>query len=50
VLFVLARVAKPSVERTTTAILQWLVPLSGSLIWPTNIPAIGLWLPRAMGL
>ena len=32
VLFVLARVAKLSLERTTIAILPWLVPLLGSLI------------------
>ncbi|HSI55160.1 MAG TPA: TRAP transporter large permease, partial [Ramlibacter sp.] len=32
VLFVLARVAKLSVERTTIAILPWLVPLLGSLV------------------
>jgi len=50
VLFVLARVAKLSVERTTMAILPWLVPLLGSLIILTYVPAIGLWLPRMMGL
>ncbi|MFO1328179.1 MAG: TRAP transporter large permease [Rubrivivax sp.] len=50
VLFVLARVAKLSVERTTVAILPWLVPLLISLILLTYIPAIGLWLPRTMGL
>jgi TRAP-type C4-dicarboxylate transport system permease large subunit len=49
VLFVLARVAKLSVERTTMAILPWLVPLLGSLILLTYIPAIGLWLPKVMG-
>jgi TRAP-type C4-dicarboxylate transport system permease large subunit len=50
VLFVLARVAKLSVERTTMAILPWLVPLLGSLVLLTYVPAIGLWLPRQMGL
>lgn len=50
VLFVLARVAKLSVERTTMAILPWLVPLLLSLILLTYIPAIGLWLPRIAGL
>ena len=49
VLFVLARVAKLSVERTTTAILPWLVPLLISLVILTYIPAIGLWLPKYMG-
>ena len=49
VLFVLARVAKLSVERTTMAILPWLVPLLGSLVILTYVPAISLWLPRTMG-
>jgi TRAP-type C4-dicarboxylate transport system permease large subunit len=50
VLFVLARVAKLSVERTTMAILPWLVPLLASLVLLTYVPAIGLWLPRLMGM
>ncbi len=50
VLFVLARVAKLSVERTTVAILPWLVPLLVSLIILTYVPAVGLWLPRMMGM
>ena len=50
VLFVLARVAKLSVERTTAAILPWLVPLLISLVILTYIPAISLWLPRYMGM
>ncbi|MBK7530958.1 TRAP transporter large permease [Piscinibacter sp.] len=50
VLFVLARVAKLSVERTTMAILPWLVPLLGSLIVLTYVPSISMWLPRMMGL
>ena len=50
VLFVLARVAKLSVERTTMAILPWLVPLLVSLLILTYVPAISLWLPRTMGL
>ena len=49
VLFVLARVAKLSVERTTMAILPWLVPLLASLVILTYVPAIGLWLPRTLG-
>jgi TRAP-type C4-dicarboxylate transport system permease large subunit len=48
VLFVLARVAKLSVERTTMAILPWLVPLLISLGIVTYIPSISLWLPNAM--
>ncbi len=50
VLFVLSRVAKLSVERTTMAILPWLVPLFVALILITFIPAITLWLPQEMGL
>jgi len=49
VLFVLARVAKLSVERTTMAILPWMVPLLLALGLVTFIPAISLWLPRALG-
>jgi len=49
VLFVLARVAKLSLERTTMAILPWLVPLLLSLALVTFVPAISLWLPRVMG-
>jgi TRAP-type C4-dicarboxylate transport system permease large subunit len=50
VLFVLARVAKLSVERTTMAILPWLFPLLASLVILTYVPAISLWLPRMAGL
>jgi TRAP-type C4-dicarboxylate transport system permease large subunit len=48
VLFVLARVAKLSVERTTMAILPWLVPLLLSLALVTFVPSISLWLPRLL--
>ena len=48
VLFVLARVAKLSVERTTMAILPWLVPLLLSLALITYVPSISLWLPGYM--
>ena len=50
VLFVLARVAKLSVERTTIAILPWLVPLLLALVAITYIPELTLWLPKYMGL
>ncbi|MDK1493242.1 TRAP transporter large permease [Sinorhizobium sp. 7-81] len=50
VLFVLSRVAKLSVERTTMAILPWLLPLFIALILITFVPAITLWLPSAVGL
>jgi TRAP-type C4-dicarboxylate transport system permease large subunit len=50
VLFVLARISKLSVERTTMAILPWLVPLIGALIVITYIPVLTLWLPHQMGL
>ena len=46
VLFVLARVSKLSFERTTIAILPWLLPLLVSLALVTYVPAISLWLPR----
>lgn len=46
VLFVLARVAKLSVERTTIAILPWLVPLLVSLALITYLPKAVLWLPK----
>ena len=46
VLFVLARVAKLSVERTTIAILPWLIPLLGSLVVITYFPSLVLWLPK----
>ena len=46
VLFVLSRVAKLSFERTTMAILPWLVPLLITLGLCTYIPEIVLWLPR----
>ncbi|MFZ5541094.1 MAG: TRAP transporter large permease [Pseudomonadota bacterium] len=48
VLFVLARVSKLSFERTTMAILPWLLPLLASLILVTYVPAISLWLPRVL--
>ena len=46
VLFVLSRVAKLSVERTTIAILPWLVPLLATLLLCTYVPQVVLWLPR----
>ena len=50
VLFVLSRIAKMSIERTTMAILPWLVPLLLSLIAITLIPELTLWLPRQFGM
>jgi len=46
VLFVLAKVAQLSVERTTVAILPWLVPLLLSLVVITYMPGLVLWLPE----
>ncbi|MBT9477513.1 TRAP transporter large permease [Polaromonas sp.] len=46
VLFVLARVAKLSVEQTTMAILPWLLPLLVSLGIITYFPKAVLWLPK----
>ena len=50
VLFVLSRVANLSVERTTMAILPWLVPLFVALFVITFVPEVTLWLPKYMGL
>ncbi|WP_119269245.1 TRAP transporter large permease [Taklimakanibacter deserti] len=50
VLFVLSRVAKLSVERTTMAILPWLIPLLLALLLITFVPMITLWLPQQVGL
>jgi len=50
VLFVLSRIAKLSIERTTVAIIPWLIPLLASLIAITLIPELTLWLPRMAGL
>jgi tripartite ATP-independent transporter DctM subunit len=50
VLFVLSRIAKLSLERTTMAILPWLIPLLMSLLAITLIPELTLWLPRVAGL
>ena len=50
VLFVLSRISKLSIERTTMAILPWLVPLLLSLIAITLIPELTLWLPRQFGM
>jgi len=46
VLYVLSRISKLSVERTTMAILPWLVPLMLALGLITFIPEITLWLPH----
>jgi TRAP-type C4-dicarboxylate transport system permease large subunit len=48
VLFVLARISKLSMERTTMAILPWLVPLLISLVIITYWADTVLWLPRVM--
>jgi TRAP-type C4-dicarboxylate transport system permease large subunit len=48
VLFVLARVSGLSVEKTTMAIVPWLVPLLLSLVLITYVPQISLWLPRLL--
>jgi len=50
VLFVLARISKLSIERTTIAILPWLIPLLASLVAITLVPELTLWLPRVTGL
>ena len=49
VLFVLARISRLSVERTTMAILPWLVPLLLALVAITYVPQITMWLPQQLG-
>jgi len=41
-------VANLSVERTTVAILPWLIPLLVSLAILTYIPSVVLWLPKVL--
>jgi TRAP-type C4-dicarboxylate transport system permease large subunit len=48
VLFVLARVANLSIEKTTMAIVPWLIPLLLSLALITYVPQIALWLPHLL--
>jgi TRAP-type C4-dicarboxylate transport system permease large subunit len=50
VLFVLSRIARLSIKRTTMAIPPWLIPLLLSLIAITTIPELTLWPPRAVGM
>lgn len=50
VLFVLSRISRLSVERTTMAILPWMIPLFVALLLITFIPALTLWLPTQLGL
>lgn len=50
VLFVLSRISKLSVEKTTLAILPWMIPLFIALGLITFIPAVTLWLPTELGL
>jgi TRAP-type C4-dicarboxylate transport system permease large subunit len=50
ILFVLSRISKLSIERTTMAILPWLIPLFVALLLITFVPQITLWLPTQLGL
>jgi TRAP-type C4-dicarboxylate transport system permease large subunit len=50
VMFVLSRISGLSIERTTMAILPWLVPLLAALAIITFVPALSLWLPTQLGL
>lgn len=45
VLFIMARIAQISIERTMVALLPWFIPLLGSLVIITYVPQIVLWLP-----
>ena len=50
VLFIMARITKLSIERTTMAILPWFVPLLLALAIITYVPQLVLWLPEAAGM
>ncbi|WP_119157356.1 TRAP transporter large permease [Caldimonas tepidiphila] len=50
VLFVLARISRLSVERTTAVILPWLLPLVLALVAITYVPQLTLWLPQQLGM
>ena len=45
VLFIMARIAQISIERTMVALLPWFIPLLGSLVVITYVPQVVLWLP-----
>ena len=48
VLYILARVANISFERTTKACAPFLVPLLITLALVTYVPALSLWLVKAL--
>jgi TRAP-type C4-dicarboxylate transport system permease large subunit len=48
VLFVLAKVARISVEQTVKAVLPWMVPLFATLFIITFFPSVVLWLPKLL--
>jgi TRAP-type C4-dicarboxylate transport system permease large subunit len=50
VLFVLSRISRLSIQRTTMAILPWMIPLFVALAIITFVPAVTLWLPTKLGL
>jgi len=50
VLFIMARIAELSIERTMVALLPWFIPLLASLAIITYVPEIVLWLPQMAGL
>jgi len=46
VLFIMARISRLSMERTTIAILPWFLPLLLALALITYVPGLVLWLPK----
>jgi TRAP-type C4-dicarboxylate transport system permease large subunit len=46
VLFIMARITRMSIERTTMAILPWFIPLLASLALITFVPSLFMWLPQ----
>lgn len=50
VLFIMARIAELSIERTMVALLPWFIPLLFSLAIITYVPELVLWLPQSVGM
>jgi tripartite ATP-independent transporter DctM subunit len=50
VLFVISSVTKTSVQDVTMGVLPFFIPLIGSVLVVTFIPALSLWLPGVLGL
>jgi C4-dicarboxylate transporter DctM subunit len=49
-LYVASGIAKMGITELTVAVLPWLVTMLVFLAMITYIPALSLWLPRALGM